>query len=82
MLIDLNNLRSNMKLELRRMKCSEDILGFRVICGPWDETYIFDIETKEENLSGLLLDTSNGLELAGPFKITKKEVKNESKKSA
>lgn len=76
MLIDLNNLRGNMKLELKKLGCDTNVLGFRLISGPWEKTFIMDIETEKENLSGLLLDTSNGLELAGPFKVTTKEAKN------
>lgn len=83
MMVDLNNLRVSMKAELNsQLKDNSEILGFRVVKGPWDKTYILDIETKKANISGLLLDLSKGLEFAGPLKSVSKEAKDESKKSA
>lgn len=79
MLVDLNNLKYSLKSEVQttlNLKSEPEILGFRLCKGPWEKTYILDVETDTHNLSALILDVKDkGLELAGPFRAQKKEVK-------
>lgn len=66
----------------RKIQCQEklkdmpDILGVRVMDGPWDKTMFIDVETKTAQYSGLIIEQENGLlNMIAPFKVTKKDVK-------
>lgn len=79
MLLDLRNLKSSVEREIQKelkSKSVPEILGFRLVKGPWEKTYVFDVEIETSQYSALVLDVEGkGLELAGPFRVTKKEIK-------
>lgn len=60
-----------------KLSQAPDILGFRLIDGPWDKTKFLDVETKDKQYSALLIQegTDNMLKMVAPFKVTKKDVK-------
>lgn len=59
-----------------KLKEQPEILGLRIIDGPWDRTMFIDVETKDKQYSGLIVEKDDGLlKMIAPFKIVKKDVK-------
>lgn len=80
MTVDILNCKTAIENEIQKelkSKSKCEILGFRVMKGPWEKTWILDAETKEHTASALLMETNGGqtMDFAGPLKVTKKEVK-------
>lgn len=72
LLVDLQK-RVNVALN-SKLDC--EILGFRIIKGPWEDTLVLDIDTSKAGLSGLLKKgDDNVYSFVSPFAVTKKEIK-------
>lgn len=52
-----------------------EVLGFRLIDGPWENTKFLDVETNDKQYSGLLIANGSTLSMVAPFKVTKKDIK-------